>query len=204
MGAAKIVKSEVVEVAEKSQKEEVISNMKSQMRASIASGGGVGVSPGSLRQLVLSAVVEEKYDKAISNLSEYMASKPEYPEFQSRSERYVEYAAELIQAIRTKRSFPGWNALNMSKQKELFERALHHFEDLKATLVKIEVIEREVRMDDVRSTVWVLKAVVYAVSALLIVVFLKEMTGGVIPAADTLIESTTSQAVDFIFDKLKL
>lgn len=204
MGAAKVVKSEVVEIAEKSQKEEVISSMKSQMRASIASGGGVGVSPGSLRQLVLSAVVEEKYDKAISNLSGYMSSKPEYPEFKDRCERYAEYAAELIQAIRTKRSFPGWNALNMSKQKELFERALHHFEDLKATLVKIEVIEREVRMEDVRSTVWVVKAVVYAVSALLLLLFLKELTGGVIPAADTVLESTTDNIVDFAFDKLKL
>jgi hypothetical protein len=204
MGAAKVVKSEVVEIAEKSQKEEVISSMKSQMRASIASGGGVGVSPGSLRQLVLSAVVEEKYDKAISNLSGYMSSKPEYPEFKERCERYAEYAAELIQAIRTKRSFPGWNALNMSKQKELFERALHHFEDLKATLVKIEVIEREVRMEDVRSTVWVVKAVVYAVSALLLLLFLKELTGGVIPAADTVLESTTDNIVDFAFDKLKL
>lgn len=204
MGAAKIVKSELVEIAEKSQKEEVISSMKSQMRASIASVGGIGATPGSLRQLILSAVVEEKYDKAISGLNEYMSSKPEYPDFKERCERYAEYAIELIQAIRTKRSFPGWNALNMSKQKELFERALHHFEDLKATLVKIEVIEREVRMEDVRSTVWVVKAVVYAVSVLLFIVFVKEMTGGVIPAADTVLESTTSHVVDFVFDKLKL
>lgn len=204
MGAAKTVKSEVVEIAEKSQKEEVISSMKSQMRASIASAAGGGVAPGSLRQLVLSAVVEEKYDKAISNLQEYLVSKPEYPDFKTRCERYAEYAIELIHAIRTKRSFPGWNALNMSKQKELFERALHHFEDLKATLVKIEVIEKEVRMEDVRSTVWVVKAVVYAISILLFAIFLREMTGGVLPAADTVLESTTSRIVDLAFDKLNL
>lgn len=203
MGAAKNVKSEIIEIAEKSQKDEVISTMKSQMRASITSVG-TGVTPGSLRQVVLSAVVEEKYDKAISSLTEYMKSKPEYPEFFSRCERYSEYGVELIQAIKTKRNFPGWNALNMSKQKELFEKALHHFEDLKATLMKIEVIEKEVRMDDVRSTVWVVKAVVYAISALLLIVFLKEMTGGVIPAADTVLESTTSQVVDFVFERLKL
>jgi hypothetical protein len=204
MSEAKAVRSEVVETAEKSQKEEALSSMKSQMRASIASATGGSVVPGSLRQLVLSAVVEEKYDKAISNIREYVDSKPEYPDFKQRCKRYSEYAIELIQAIRTKRSFPGWNALNMSKQKELFERALYHFEDLKATLVKIEVIQKEECLEDVRSTVWVVKAVVYAVSILLLALFLKEMTGGVLPAADTVLESTNGQIVDFLFDKLNL
>lgn len=204
MDQAKLVKSDVIEFAEKSQKEEVISTMKSQMQASIkAATGAVGPS-GSLRQSILTSVVEEKYDIAIQRLQEYIDSKPEFPEFRERCIRYSEYGVELIHAIRTKRSFPGWNALNMSKQKELFERALHHFEDLKATLTKIEVVEKEVRMEDVRSTVWVVKSVVYAISALLIFVFVREMTGGVLPAANNVLESSTSTIVDVIFDKLNL
>jgi hypothetical protein len=204
MGQVKMVKSEVIETAEKSQKEEVISSMKSQMRASITSAaGGIGPS-GSLRQSILTAVVEEKYDAAIARLEDYVKSKPEFPEFSERCSRYAEYGVELIHAIRTKRSFPGWNALNMSKQKELFERALHHFEDLKATLTKIEVVEKEVRMEDVRSTVWVVKSVVYAVSALLLFIFFREMTGGVLPAANTVLESTTSSIVDYFFELLKI
>lgn len=204
MGQGKLVKSELIETAEKSQKEEVISSMKSQMRASITSASGAIGPNGSLRQSILTLVVEEKYDLAITRLQEYVTSKPEYPDFHERCQRYSEYCVELIHAIRTKRSFPGWNALNMSKQKELFERALHHFEDLKATLTKIEVVEKEVRMEDVRSTVWVVKSVVYAISVLLIFVFIREMTGGVLPAAHTLIESSTSTFVDLVFDKLDL
>jgi hypothetical protein len=204
MGQVKIVKSELIEAAEKSQKDEVISSMKSQMRASIKSvSGNVGPN-GSLRQSILTAVVEEKYDLAISRLKEFVESKPEFPEFRERCVRYSEYGVELIHAIRTKRSFPGWNALNMSKQKELFERALHHFEDLKATLTKIEVVEKEVRMEDVKSTVWVVRAFVYAVSALLFFVFFREMGAGVLPAAYTVLESSTSSIVDFAFDKLNL
>lgn len=204
MGQEKVVKSEIIETAEKSSKEEVISSMKSQMRASINSATGSVGPTGSLRQSILTAVVEEKYDSAINRLQEYIESKPEYPDFRERCIRYSEYGVELIHAIRTKRSFPGWNALNMSKQKELFERALHHFEDLKATLTKIEVVEKEVRMEDVRSTVWVVKSVVYAISALLIFVFIREMTGGVLPAANNVLESSTSSIVDFAFDKLNL
>jgi AcrR family transcriptional regulator len=204
MSQAKIAKSEIVENAEKSQKEEVISSMKSQMRASITSATGSIGPNGSLRQSILTAVVEERYDSAITRLQEYIDSKPEFPDFRERCIRYSEYGVELIHAIRTKRSFPGWNALNMSKQKELFERALHHFEDLKATLTKIEVVEKEVRMEDVRTTVWVVKAAVYAVSALLLFVFLREMTGGVLPIANNVIESSTSSIVDLAFDKLNL
>jgi hypothetical protein len=137
-------------------------------------------------------------------LRQYLNSRPQYPDFKDRSEKFVQYGVELIEAIRAKRSFPGWNALNMSKQKDLFEKALAHFEDLKATLIRIEAIEREVRIIDVRSTVWVMRACVYSVGALMIFAFLRELTGGILPSVNTVVESTTGQIVDFVFDKLKL
>lgn len=170
------------------------------MKASIGRGG----SEGSIQKLVLGFIVEEQYDDALQVLEQHIDSKPEYPDFKKRSERLIQYSIELVRAIKTKRSFPGWDALNMSKQKELFEKSLEHFDDLKTTLQKIETIETEVRMEDVRSTVWVIRVLVYAVSALLFVVFVKEMTGGVLPAANTVLESTTNQMVDFAFDKLGL
>jgi hypothetical protein len=90
----------------------------------------------------------------------------------------------------------------MAKQQELFESALSHFDDLRVTLKKIEQIEAEVRLEDVRSTVWVVKAVVYSVSALLLVGFLLEISRGVLPAAEVVLESAASDGTNWLFDKV--
>lgn len=193
------MKGNIVKLAEKATQEDVVSAMTSQMRQVSRQG-----SEDLVRNVILGHITEERYDIAIDALNNYLLSKPEYPEFKERSERYIRYSIELIHAIRTKRSFPGWNALNMSKQKELFEKALMHFEDLKLTLGKVDVIEREVRIEDVRSTVWVVQAFVYCVGALLFFAVLRELTGGVIPSANVVVESTSSEVVDFIFDRFKL
>lgn len=199
MSDAKAVKAEVVKSDAPAKKEDVVAKMTSQMRQAASQGAS-----GLVRNVILNHVTEERYDKAIDELTKYLNSKSQYPDFKERAERYVQYGIELIHAIRAKRSFPGWNALNMSKQKELFDKALLHYEDLRATLGKIEVIEREVRVEDVRSTVWVMQACVYSVCALLFFALLKEITGGVLPSASLLLDSTTSQIIDFLFEKLKL
>lgn len=196
--AEKPAKNELIVLAEKAQQEEVVSEITEQMRKANRQG------PNGGRNEILAHVTEERYDDAIRDLRYYLESRPEYPDFRERSEKFVQYACELVEAIRAKRTFPGLNALNMSKQKDLFEKALLHFEDLKATLVRIEAIEREVRIIDVRTTVWVMRAGVYAVSALVIFAFVREMTGGVVPSLNVLLDSSTSQLVDFIFDKLNL
>lgn len=192
-------KLDLVKQAEKASQEDAVSAITSKMRQAVGQGASDLV-----RNVILGHVVEQRYDTAIRELTEYLDSKPQYPDFKERSEKYVQYAIELIHAIQAKRSFPGWNALNMSKQKELFEKALMHFEDLKATLGKVEIIEREVRVEDVKSTVWVMQACVYSICALLLFAIIREISGGVLPTASTLLEITTGQAVDFIFEKFKL
>lgn len=195
------VKTDAIVVrSDKAAEEDVIKAMRGRMRAGVKSEGAKGL----LRNRIMTHVTEERYDEAIKEIQQFLSSKPQYPQFFIRTERYGQYSVELIEAIRAKRSFPGWNSLNMSKQKELFDRALLHFEDLKATLEKVEAIEREVRIEDVRSTVWVIKAGVLCIGALLLFAVLRELSGGVIPSANIVIESSTAQAVDYIFDKLKL
>ena len=159
---------------------------------------------GVTRNLILSHITEERYDDAVQSLKNYVASRPEYPEFSKRSAKYLEHGTQLIRAIEAKRGLPGWNALNMAKQKELFETALAHFDEFKGTLGKIEAIEREERSQDVRSTVWVLRACIYSVSVLLGFALLKELSGGFFPSVGILVDSSVSQLVDFIFDQLKL
>lgn len=159
-------------------------------------------APDSATRAILSLVAEERYDGAIAELKRYADSKPEYPQFLERSARYLEYAQGLVAGIKAKRSFPGVQNLAMAKQQELYERALAHFDDLRATMRKIEQIEREVRLEDVRSTVWVIKALVYCVSALLVAGFVVELSRGVLPSANVVLDSAASDAANWVCDKL--
>jgi len=156
----------------------------------------------NLRHLILTKVTEEKYDLAIEELKEYLESKPEYPAFKMKTARYGTYSVELIQAIRAKRSFPGWNTLNMAKQKDLHDKAIEHFEDLTATLKKIEVIEHEVRIEDIKSTVWVIHAFFLCLLVLLVYWFFKDVSLGLIESLAFFAERGLDRGVDFLFDKM--
>lgn len=158
--------------------------------------------PDSLRRAVLTMVAEERYDEAIAEIRRYESSRPEYPEFANRSKRFFAYSDGLINGIRAKRSLPGVHMLAMAKQQELNDRAMQHFDDLRATLKRIEQIEREVKLEDVRSTVWVVKAVVYSVMAILAVGLLIELSRGVIGTADAVLDSAASDGTNWLFDKL--
>lgn len=158
----------------------------------------------SFRHTILSMVATDKYQDAIDQMKIYLESKHEYPEFRTRAERYINYSVDLINAIKVKRSFPGLQNLAMAKQQELFDRAMEHFEDLKATLRKVEVIDVEVRLEDVRSTVWVVKALAYSVFAILVLAFLLEMSRGLLPAAGVVVDDLFGDFTNWIFDHLGL
>lgn len=186
-----------LKVAESQVERELTSKISARMRASLNDGGRDGA-----RSRVLSAVASENYEGAQAALSAYENSRDEYPQFKARTERYFSYARDLVNAIRAKRSFPGLQHLSMSKQQDLYDRAMTHFEDLKATLRKCEQIEAEVRLDDVRSTVWVVKALIYSVFAVLILGFLLELSRGVLPAASIVVDDAFGRLINILFDKL--
>ncbi len=155
-----------------------------------------------LRNSILSLIANENYSRATREIDSYVDSKKDFPEYRVRSERYVSHCKELIQAIKAKRSFPGLDSLTMSKQQALYDRAMGHFEQLKVTLAKMEALYVEIKMDDVRSTVWVLKAVVYCTFAMMAVGVCMELTRGVVGAADVLLDSAFGSFTNLIFDKL--
>ena len=155
-----------------------------------------------LRGGILAAIAKENYERAIQEIEDYVLSKKEFPQYRARSSRYVTHSKDLIQAIRAKRSFPGADLLTMSKQQDLHDRAMEHFEELKTTLRKMEALYVEVKMEDVRSTVWVLKAAVYSIFVLMTVGLAMEITNGVVGAANVLLDSAFGNFTNYIFDKL--
>lgn len=194
--------SKAIDVALKTMEQmherEANTKLTSRMKKASEDAGAVD----TFRNNVLSHVSTENYERAIEEIKAYQDSKSEYPLFRARAERYSNYAIDLINAIKAKRSFPGLQHLGMSKQQELFDRAMEHFEDLKATLRKVEQVDREVRLDDVRSTVWVVKAIIYSFFALVAVGILIEMSHGILPSLGIVVDDAASRVINHIFDSL--
>lgn len=138
---------------------------------------------GALRRTILALVVGEEYDQAKDAMAAYVEDKSAYPAFQARVERYIQHCTELIQAITTKRNFPGLATLSLSKQQEIHEKVLEHFEELKQNLKHIEKIERDHKLTDVRSTVWVLKVGSVVAFAIFFTAFLIDLQSGFLSSA---------------------
>jgi hypothetical protein len=90
---------------------------------------------------------------------------------------HANHSKELINAIRAKRNFPNLSSLPMSKQQEILDHSLGHFDDLKLSLKAIEQIVKDEAIKDIRSTVWVLHTGVYVVMAIVVTMFLLDFSG---------------------------
>ncbi|MEZ0391714.1 MAG: hypothetical protein ACAH59_05835 [Pseudobdellovibrionaceae bacterium] len=156
----------------------------------------------TLRFNVLTYVVEENYDRAIHEMKIFLNRDFDYPKFRERIERYIEHAIDLVNAIRAKRNFPGAQMLTMAKQQELNEKFVAHFSELQSILKKIERIQQDVRIEDVRSTVWIVKAAVNAVFAVAVVAFLLDVNAGLLKTTILVIDDVFHEMTAWFFSKL--
>lgn len=156
----------------------------------------------TLRYNVSVNVIESRYDRAIQDLKNFMETDNEFPSFHSRVERYIAHAIDLVNAIRAKRNFPGSHYLTMAKQQELNEKFREHFMELQLVLKKIEKIHIELRLEDVRSTVWVVRACVYSVCAILLAAVFLEISGGFSHSLQVVADDAMIKSIDWIYSKL--
>lgn len=134
--------------------------------------------PDSFRYNILTWVLSEQYDAATESLRKFIDDPSEYPDFKEKVERFANHSIDLVYAIKAKRNFPGMSSLTRSKQQELRERFKEHFKELKWTLKKIEKIQHDLRIQDVRSTIYVVRAGWYAAASLAVVGFSLELMNG--------------------------
>lgn len=132
----------------------------------------------SLRHVILKLVVEGHYDAAKTELDGYIEDKKDFADFQMRVESFRSHCDGLIHAIRSKRTLPGLGGLSIARQQELYDRVDHHFEELKQYLKQIEKVERDIKLSDIRSTAWLIKAVTYSVGVVFLIAFIREFTFG--------------------------
>lgn len=134
--------------------------------------------PESLRYNILTWVLDERYDRAIEELKDFLEKPSDYPNFKSKVSRYVNHSIDLIYAIKAKRSFPGINSLTRAKQQELREKFKEHFRELQYILKVVEKIQGDLRVQDVRSTIYVVKAAWFASLAVIILAFWLDIVNG--------------------------
>ena len=158
----------------------------------------------TLRYNVLVFVAEENYDRAVHELKSFFSKDSEYPELKERIERYVNYSIDLVNAIRAKRRFPGMSSLTASKQQEIIDRFRRHYEELKVILKKIEKVQKDLEVQDRRSTVIVVKAAVNASIALAILAFVLEAARGLVANFYNVGDNYFTIITDFIFQKIGL
>lgn len=132
----------------------------------------------TLRFNVCTFVVEEDYERAIGSLQEFLSSDSKYPTFKPKVERYIEHCIDLVNAIRAKRKFPGMNHMTMAKKQEINDKFKEHFNELQYVLRKVEQIQIGVKLDDLRSTAWVVKALFHGIFAVCLAAFMLDLGNG--------------------------
>lgn len=154
--------------------------------------------PESLRYRVLTWVLDEQYDRAIEGLREFAEAPSEYPNFQSKVGRFVNHSVDLIYAIKAKRSFPGINSLTRAKQQELREKFKEHFRELQHVLKVVEKVQGDLRIQDVRSTIYIVRAAWYAGLAIAILGFWLEIVNGLAVTSAIVLDDTFGNLADWL------
>lgn len=160
--------------------------------------------PDSLRRHILTWVLEERYDKAIGGLREFLEAESIYPNFRPRVERYISHSIDLIYAIKAKRSFPGINSLTRAKQQELREKFKDHFRELQHMLKTIEKVQFDLRLQDVRSTVYVVKALWIAGIAVILLAFWIDFVHGIAGAGLHVVDDALVHLTDWLWKLIGL
>jgi hypothetical protein len=135
-------------------------------------------TPDSLRYNILTWVLDERYDKAIEELKDFLEKPSEYPNFKGKITRFIFHSIDLIYAIKAKRSFPGIGSLTRAKQQELREKFKEHFRELQYVLKIVEKIHTDLRIQDVRSTIYVVKALWIAGLSIIVLAFWLDIVHG--------------------------
>lgn len=127
-----------------------------------------------LRYTILSLVVDGRYDLAVAEISFYANSEHKLQVFKLKSARYLNHCEELIRAVESKIKFCQTRTITRSQKHQLYMMVMKHFYELTESLKKIERIENDIRVTDLKSTVWVLKALIMCIGSILLIAMIKE------------------------------
>lgn len=133
--------------------------------------------------VVLNCVVQSNYDRATSELDHVGAGLEDFPEFERDARRYIEHAKSLVSAIKIKRTISMTPQINKARKRELMEKIMEHFVDLKRSIVNIEKVEKRVRYADLSATIIFFKVAFWSIASVVSYYFITRVLPdvGVVP-----------------------
>jgi hypothetical protein len=93
-------------------------------------------------------------------------------------------------------------SLSYSKQQEIHEKVLSHFEELKHILKQIEVMEKEEKLIDIRSTVWFLKTATYCAFTIFALGLFIDLSMGLGKTIDVVYSAFVDDVLQYIVNLL--
>lgn len=134
---------------------QAVDSDKSQMKE--ISGVDFNKSGDTISKIILSLVIDDRFDSAMNEIQYYQQLKAKTPLFAGKTNSHFRSAVAIIRDIREKRNIPNFDRLRSGKQKEVRDQVIKQVKHLKDILTKIEQVDHDLKIQDVRSTVWVLK-----------------------------------------------
>lgn len=132
----------------------------------------------TLRYNVNVFILGEQFELAVREIEGYMAKDFDLPGFKEKIKPYLNHAIDLVNAIRAKQGFSKHISLTRSKQQELQETLRTHYDELQYAFKKIEQIRYQLQLDDLRSTVWIIKSATFSVFVIVGFIFINELIDG--------------------------
>ena len=129
---------------------------------------------GSLQHKILTAIVQKNYDEALKVLKDYRKGKSSHPTYITKTSSIYDHAENLIQSIKIKKNFPNLSELNPKKLEELIQKTKEHWEELRIVLRRLSTVEKEMEIEDSRSTLLVVKAILLATFIILSAIIVNE------------------------------
>jgi hypothetical protein len=150
---------------------------------------------GTLTHRIMMLVAYKSYGQAVSEVKDYVQQRSkELAALYLGSHRYILRIETLTKAIEKKRGMPNLEKQSASKQQEIFDLVKEYFSELRGQLKGIETVERSLMIEDVRATVWTVRAVAYSLIAVLVVGFSVDISTG---AYDTIVNVVKDYILQF-------
>lgn len=120
------------------------------------------------RHDILQMVSSKKYRAVLIEIDAFFKVKQEtMPHFDVKAKRYFDYIKQLIEAIEEHKTIPNFDQLPAAQQKKVHEQVFTYFDELNNTLKRVEKVIHDLKVQDVRSTIWFLKTFSYCVMVML-------------------------------------
>lgn len=128
----------------------------------------------SLKKMILTLASTGNFEGAKKELEFYEKAGRNTPGFQKRTEHYFRHCLELLDGIENLKHFPNFDNLRAAQQKQIRERIQTYAADLSSILGRIDKVSNDLKIQDVRSTLWVIRSLTFcSISILLGIAFVE-------------------------------